>query len=180
MHPFADMGIDSDSPQALPVPVRLDSDTPGEVLPIPNARLLQPHHNPRWDPASPQALARLLAEISPRHSPAHSPALATEFEDNLELSPPLDGSDDSDTPSPPDVLGLITEPFKLQMTVPSVVVTADDADATTPVDDEDEPLKQSLMGIYNLWKSGRSRKNITVTEDKEAFMRIVEEVVGLP
>lgn len=179
--PYAD--IDSDSPHALPVPVRLVSDTSGEALPVPNLAAFSSQwtqHNPRWDPASPQALARLLAKISPRHSPAQSPRLLTDFEDELESSPPMEGSsDDSDTPSLPgsDVLGLISGPAGevAADTVPEET-RGDDEDGAIGVSGDEESLKQSLRGLYDLWK--RSRSHSTDEKDRQSFMRIVEEIVA--
>lgn len=175
---YTDMATEHDSP--LPVPVRIDSDTPGDVLPIPDIRLLQPHRNPRWDPASPHALARLLADISPRLSPAQSPALVTDFDDDLELSPPLDSSDDSDTPSPPDVSALIGDVPQREMTLSYAMGEESPRESGPPVDDGSEPLKQSLRGLYTLWKMSRSQKGgSTDAQDKESFMRVVEEAIGI-
>lgn len=164
----------------LPVPVRIDIDT--DMLPIADKRLLHPHHNPRWDPASPHALAALLADISARQSPLQSSTLVTDFEDGLELSPPLDSSDDSDTPSPPDVSELVSgRPLPTQ----SILLSAS---KKQPAPQEQasgdangsEPLKQSLRGIFTLWKLSRPQMGIASdAQDKEAFMRLVGEAIGL-
>lgn len=175
----------SDSQDPLPGPAHNGaSDTPGVTLSIaPPPQWL--HYNPRWGPASPKALARLLAEISPRQSPPQVAAIVADFEDDLELSPPFAGSsDDSDTLSPPDsdVLGLLSGPaaeveIQNEAVAPAEPTTA--LRAEEPAHDDEEPLKQSLKGLFALWKSSRSQKGVSSEEDlRQSFLRIVEAAVG--
>ncbi|KAI0348034.1 hypothetical protein BDW22DRAFT_1350173 [Trametopsis cervina] len=181
MYPYADQ----DSQDPLPVPARLGaSDAFEDAVPIPTMLNVPPQwvHNPRWDPASPQALARLLADISPRMSPPQNAAVVADFEDDFGLSPPLEGSsDDSDTLSPPDVLGLnptsALEDQK-EALAPNALGLEEGIESATPVFEEEEPLRQSLKGLFALWKMSRSQKGITSEEaDRTSFMRIVGEVV---
>lgn len=164
---------------------------PGEALHIPNALNDLPprwlhHHNPRWGPACPKALAQLLADISPRQSPPQFAAIVPDFEDDLELSPPLAGSsDDSDTISSPDddILGAIPAAADEDRfgTVASDVPTEQPpvAQDSLPVSTIEEPLRQSLKGLYALWKSSRSQEGaISEDDQRESFLRIVGEVVS--
>ncbi|KAI0094919.1 hypothetical protein BDY19DRAFT_982245 [Irpex rosettiformis] len=152
------------------------------VLNIPPSRWLH-HHNPHCGPASPKALARLLAEISPRQSPPQFAAIIADFEDELELSPPLAGSsDDSDTLSPPDdVLGLIPEPIAenrdeaAASDVPIEVSREDEHGSSTP--EIEEPLRQSIKGLYALWNSsmsqrGASSEKKTANTNKDLEIRV--------
>lgn len=183
---------DTDYQHPLAVPARNDvRDVPGEALHIPNALNDLPprwlhHHNPRWGPACPKALAQLLADISPRQSPPQFAAIIPDFEDDLELSPPLAGSsDDSDTISSPDddILGTIparTDEDRSGTTASDVPTEQPPAaEATSPVSAIEEPLRQSLQGLFALWKSSRSQEGaISEEETRQSFLRIVGEVVS--
>ena len=163
-NPYADHP--EESPYALPVPVRDE-----EILHIPHS-LVKPTGSRRSDPASPKALARLLADLSPRHSPA----VLDDFEDVEalpELSPTL-ASDPSECAS--DSLGLSTgtEGSPLVHDELPAVLRSRDAE-----DEDVEPLRQSLKGLYALWKLKRSANGVASEEEARAsFLRVVEDVIG--
>lgn len=153
-------------------------DTTQDALPIPHSLSHAANRSP-WDPASPQTLARLLADISPRQSPT----VASHIDDDASdiPSPPFEssGSDELETPSP-NGLGLteLTEDGEsLSPPVNGFEVEGDDLDGETPgFDETDSALRDSIRGLYALWKSTR-RKGRTES-DRDAFMRIIEEVVA--
>lgn len=161
----------------LPVPIRSEfSDPRDEVLHIPSSFVqhTQSTGSRRSDPASPKDLARRLAEISPRDEPSH----IADFEDveALELSPPLESDDSS------DALGLITsaEASPSGLDEPQGVSELDGAVDLGSADAEDLALRQSLKGLYALWKLSRARKGISSSEqeDRAAFMKVVDTVIG--
>jgi len=155
----------------------------GEILPIPHSFInARPSASSKYDPASPEDLARLLAEISPRRSPLQ---LASDLEIEPELSPPTETSDDSsDNTSPPEsLLGLtagLPEPTPLFLNTQEPAIIQDNSSqAITAVEDDDEPLRQSIKGLYALWKANKGSKGLSSEkEDRDAFLRIVQDVVG--
>ena len=167
-NPYAEQA-DEQSSYALPAPVRDE-----EILQIPHS-FVKPTGSGRSDPASPKALARLLAEISPRQGPAMLDDLEDE-EAVPELSPPLDSSDSSESGS--DALGLMTS-----VAASSVGRGEPLMNFATEVAEEEEdvePLRQSLKGLYALWKLNRSKKGVTSEEeDRALFLRVVEDAISL-
>lgn len=140
--------------------------------------------NSRFDPASPHLLSHLLSNISPRISPSECPAFVPDLESEPDLSPPRDGSEESDTPSPPDVLGLYSGPALLQTSRSKkshgLDISAVDGPVVAEEDEEEMALKQGLKGLYALWNMSRVRKGILPDDQaKTAFVRIVQDVVGL-
>lgn len=135
--------------------------------------MAQPPPLSRWSPASPKALARLLAEISPRHSPAQEHASLSDLEDEPELSSGLESTASSESVSV-DALGLITDSIS-----PSFSAAQNDATIMTEteiMEEDDEALRQSIKGLYALWRSNRAHKGYL--GDREAFIRVVQDVVG--
>jgi hypothetical protein len=173
-HPYTEIDTDVETHNAHPFSATLDAhDTLGEILPTSNMLNIPrqlTNHNPRWEPASPQALSRLLAEISPRHSPSQNATIIADFDDSLELSPPLDGSsDESDTLSPPDVLGLIADEAPHQTAAPKP--------SAEEIQDFKGPMKQSLKGLFTLWKMNSARAGLSEEEQRQSFLRVVEDVI---
>ncbi|GJE86089.1 hypothetical protein PsYK624_021690 [Phanerochaete sordida] len=174
-NPYADPSHDTnemESMYALPVPARADS----EALQIPPSIMRQgrPTGSRMSDPASPKVLARLLADISPRLTPAalddfgdiEAPALETDTSDEATMSD--------------DALGLVTsdEASPILDEIPSGL-TVDFSAAPVEKEAEDEAaLRQSLKGLYALWKQSQSSKGAASgSESKAAFLRIVQDVV---
>jgi len=173
-NPYAEQSYDTqdmESSYALPVPARVDSDT----LQIPPSLMRQgrPTGSRMSDPASPKALARLLAEISPRHDPT----VLDDFED---IEAPALESDASDAAtSSDDALGLMTsaEESPVVHEVPSVI--NEDFGAALNGNEEEEALRQSLKGLYALWKHSRTKKGASSgQESKASFLRIVRDVTS--
>ncbi|KAH8102638.1 hypothetical protein BXZ70DRAFT_1070881 [Cristinia sonorae] len=173
-YPTLDEGMDHpDSPHPLPVPVRIgDEDTNQEALPIPHLSLSQATARAPWDPASPQTLARLLADISPRPSPG---IMQTDDEAS---SPTFEssGSDELQTPSPPNGLGLVEDGHSLVSPI-----AEDDAEVQTQEVDEaqtgewdetDYALQDSIRGLYALWKAEDS---LVVDSDLDVWERLLSE-----
>ena len=158
----------------------------------------------KFGPASPTTLARLLEDISPRVPPPDFDEEGLELvtdklgvpafgeEPHSELSP-LDGSDDSDeTPSPSDNLaeevpGLAdiatvkatphTEITYVEGSVPASTSSADNINdrPETAVDEDEEALRQSIQGLYTLWRLSRTRRGLPI--DKEVFMNTVGDAI---
>ncbi|EKM61021.1 uncharacterized protein PHACADRAFT_168384 [Phanerochaete carnosa HHB-10118-sp] len=170
--PYADPSHDThavESPYALPVPACVDS----EVLQIPPSLMRQerPTGSRMSDPASPKALARLLAEISPRHSLA----VLDDFED---IEAPALESDTSDAAtSSDDALGLITSAEESPVVHEALGATTKEFGAALERDEEDEALRQSLKGLYTLWKQSRNGRGASFGHGSRAsFLRIVQDV----
>ncbi|THH34086.1 hypothetical protein EUX98_g71 [Antrodiella citrinella] len=178
--------IDPDSPHPLPVPVRVvEEDATQEALPIPHSSLSQAINGnisrSPWDPASPQTLARLLADISPRHSPAVVSQTDDDDDDEERVSPVFDSSstDELQTPSPSIGLGLTEDGHALVSPTAdgNVVVEEEDEGSSAEFDETEYALRDSIRGLYSLWKVSR-RKGTTHETDRDAFMRVVHEVVN--
>lgn len=124
------------------------------------------------DPASPKALARLLAEISPRHSPA----VLDDFED---IEAPALESDTSDAATTfDDALGLITSAEESPVVHEAPRAITGEFGAAVEGDEEEEALRQSLKGLYALWKQSRARKGMSSGQgSKASFLRTVQDVV---
>ena len=50
-------------------------------------------------------------------------------------------------------------------------------DQSTEADEDEEALRQSIQGLYALWRLNRVRKGLAV--DKEVFVRIVGDAIGI-
>ncbi|TCD71504.1 hypothetical protein EIP91_008885 [Steccherinum ochraceum] len=183
-HPgLEDHLIDPDSPHPLPVPVREgDADASQDAIPIPHSSLSQATARSPWDPASPQTLARLLADISPRHSPAI--VSQTDEEEQEALSPPFDSSgseEQLETPPLTNGLGLTEDGETIVSPATNSVVEVEGSldgenDEGVDFDEAEWALRDSIRGLYALWKAGRrkdSREN-----ERDAFLRIVDEAVA--
>lgn len=172
-----------------------------EPILIPPTSIIRPSTHSRWDPASPEALSRLLSTISPRGSRSPSPEPSFDNDTELDsLSPPTDGSsgtDYSEVRSPP-ALGLLGdtvasesnraephEPLTATLSALDIDVSLgvgmsmDSVNGDVGKNEDDYALKEGLRGLYNLWKVVRGSKGVSAKEsDKDAFLRIVEEVVA--
>lgn len=126
----------------------------------------------RSDPASPKDLARRLAELSPRHSPVLIPNLE-DVRASEEMSS-LDSSDTSDIGSAStDALGLITNAEGSPRGISEFVNNIEVAD------EDEEALRQSIKGLYTLWRLSRSRKGVSSGQDDRAvFMRVIEDTLA--
>lgn len=176
--------IDPDSPHPLPVPVRVgDEDASQVALPIPHSSLSQAPSRAPWDPASPQTLARLLADISPRHSPAV--VSQTDDDESDALSPAFESSasEELETPSPVNGLGLtegghsLVSPTANGHVEIGLAEEGDDGNNTEP-DEAGSALRDSIRGLYVLWKATKQKG--FRESDRDVFMRIVEEAVAWP
>lgn len=172
-----DVPMDPDSPHPLPVPVRVVSeDTYEDALPIPSGAIIKPSTHFPWDPASPRALSQLLSNISPRGSP-HTQSLATSsgFETELEsdiLSPVPESDCTSSTG-----LGLIGAHDDVDDSSCVQMDTLDDGRITT--ESIDDGLRDSIRGIYSLWKASRicAINRPDGETDRDTFLRIVEGLI---
>ena len=45
---------------------------------------------------------------------------------------------------------------------------------------DEDAVKESLRGVYRLWKAGRRARGLASVEDSEVFLTIAREVVGEP
>lgn len=144
------------------------------------------------EPPSPNTLTERLNTISPRHS--WSPS-----------TPPfLDSASDSSTPSPPPEMATKdsavfelpirivspSPPSSSSMSSLPAVVDAYKMETESarpePEDDDEDALKESIKSVFRLWKVGRRRgatppaardDGAKDREDKELFLRIVQEVI---
>lgn len=123
------------------------------------------------DPPSPNALARRLADLSPR---LQSPPLA----DHSNSESASDSAVFSSLPHPPlpssIVLPTDTDAtFSKDNLVGESRVYQQDARHIVPHHESYEALKDSIRGIYRLWRSS------SVThEEKEEFLEIVRQIVA--
>ncbi|KAJ3475176.1 hypothetical protein NLI96_g12011 [Meripilus lineatus] len=189
---------DPNEPFPLSVTARVFSDDGyQDPIPIPPESIIRPITRNPWDPASPETLSRLLSALSPRESRAPSPEPTSDLETELDsLSPPTDASSGTDISEvrSPIALGLfgddvssvdhghLHEPSTLSAldidVAPGVGMSMNSVRGDIGKDEDDFALKESLRGLYALWKSVRGTKGVSVKEsDKDAFLRMVEEVV---
>lgn len=64
------------------------------------------------------------------------------------------------------------------MTTAHGFVVVEDDDTSLGGTPEEEALKDSIRGIYRLWKAGRQASIAEKQSDDERFMSIVYEVIG--
>ncbi|GBE77913.1 hypothetical protein SCP_0107950 [Sparassis crispa] len=186
--------LDTHSPHPLPVPVR-SHDSHEDALPIPPLMFPRPRHHSKYEPASPHALAHLLESIPPRESPSLGSGAAATIETESAIlfgsdvpSPTLGGStgsDESNTPSLP----ALPSALKLNGVFHRLSFLSEQVDASSNGDaaldeeqaDPEDALRDSVQGIWKLWKAGRQGRLASTSPgpegDREMFLRIVRGVV---
>lgn len=176
----ADIYYGIDSPDPLSVPAQSDSYySHSDTLTKPVS--FTTYGNPRWNPASPRALARLLEDVPPRETPSPGPLLASEGQDagseSGVSSPTVGGSSGSDQGGPTSLTD--------QEDVPLTVTGLAPARLVKVIEDgiEAGALRDSIRGIWKLWETGRRKhsalKGADATGDKELFLEIVKDVISL-
>ncbi|CCM01963.1 uncharacterized protein FIBRA_04036 [Fibroporia radiculosa] len=198
---------DTHSPGPLPVPVRSGfNDSSDDALPIPPSVIRHPNLSSRWDPASPRALAQRLAAVSARSSGSPSPVRFKEAEmvESEMGSPTVGGSSGSD-----EIEESLFVPFTRsgEFLVPASVdvdrgawkasdgstghsetkASIELEDSATESSSEGarmdmEALRDSIRGIWGLWRTARrgsrADESTSFEDARRIFQEVVQEVVS--
>ncbi|KAH8120368.1 hypothetical protein DFH11DRAFT_1539519 [Phellopilus nigrolimitatus] len=135
---------------------------------------------------SARALARRLHSLSPRPSHTPSPAPREDEDTGTEGTSSLDSSDSPQTSdgllcTPPVLLEAsphteIVSPIPRVLRKPFELEGGDREDKIE--DDVDAGLRDAIKGLYCLWATTRKgRTNASVADEKDAFIRVVNNVV---
>jgi len=134
-----------------------------------------PHHRPGdiynpLEPPSPHALARYLADIPPR--PKSTPLDETDSGSGSNSTPSLTSSSTASCHN-----GLYLVPLPL---LPNPTICPPQPQQTHEVPSHEpqgssEALRNTIRGVYHLWKSARRTKSPTLEEE---FLEIVRQVIA--
>ncbi|KAG2023459.1 hypothetical protein CC2G_001113 [Coprinopsis cinerea AmutBmut pab1-1] len=160
---------DSTIPSPLPVKRNLDQHLEGERVFVTSGSL-QPNSTELYNPLvppSPGSLAKRLADLSQRpSSPPMSP-----IDDDEEAS--TDSNTTSPTRDAPELEFTGATPVDSPLTAASQNNLAGERNSTT--DETDVALRQTIQGLYQLWKADRHRTGLS--SDTEAFVALVRSAI---
>ncbi|KAG6857587.1 hypothetical protein H0H87_000186 [Tephrocybe sp. NHM501043] len=170
-----------DSARPTPPTVNRNLDNERVILAYPDHRTSSAY-NP-LAPPSPKVLATLLANLPPRTSSPHllddsdsgfGSASVSNNSTSLPLSPASRPSEVASSSDVPSAL-LSTAMYTPSLQMSSAASQA--AKNTTVDDDARRAVKDTIRGVYRLWKAGKVIDSAMVDEDKEEFLDIVRQAL---
>lgn len=151
--PYSSILGSADSGRPTPPAASRQLENERVVVDYPFHRTSSPY-NP-LAPPSPGRLARLLANVSPRPP-----------------SPSLDGSDSGfDSASPSE--DTMKSSFQAVVHAPPLLSNSAASSAVMPDNESQVALKNTIRGLYQLWKTSK----VTDSKDREEFLEIVRQAL---
>lgn len=137
---------------------------------LPGQRVL-PQSTQAVGPPSPNTLAHLISQASPRASRSPSPIL---------FAPPERPVDVDIVPS-----SLLSDMDVAEVVLSSSLPGTDPVDIpcqpSEAVDEATTAFRSTIKGVYGMWRAAahvQRRHNVSDAEDRDAFLRVVQETIA--